>query len=415
MCRSLWLLGDAEFLGEASSCLEDLQCQNTDSQSTNEEGELQDIPANPKMENRLYLFANYEIFSYVQDSSLGEKPNFLRDIMGGLIAALNEHTKLPSIIIILGSLEQAVQAARLQDQAMETLKKFFKELAKVIHMHKRKFPPKAVTGGEPRIYVVKPHIMFQNMVLETEVRDDYSALLDQVLPPCGIGRISICGIKVDDQNAFDEYGHLTADGYEKYWQYLSDTVERIDKEEFKGKPVRKSTADKATNTTVSLINDIVEEKSSQPSKIEQNIIPQMVKPQSAPGQVDQQQKEPGIMDGHATAAANREEYEDYLRFCQQRNAYASFNPMAYFTHAYNQNPQFEYQEQMRGAQDRHLQQQQHEQSWNQSPAGYLPRASSRDESWMHANTPRRCRQAEADDDKARSHRHRSSNRHGRRY
>lgn len=214
-------------------------------------------------------------------------------------------------------------------------------MAKVIHQRRSKYPAKALTAGEPRVYMVKPHVMFKSRVMETEIRDDYSAILDKVLAPCGLGKISASGIDVDDEANFDVDGHLSALGYTRYWTAISSTIAKIDQDDIKARLTRptnrrETMVDKATSMEPKLATELTTQEASivntgpvQSQDVhlaqgtiwtpkEQHLQDNL---QTYPIQ-DNFQGQSSATNPQYSQAQVITEYQDYLRFCEQRNAAA---------------------------------------------------------------------------------------------
>lgn len=204
--RDIWIFGDV-FLTEAVAVLREMQNLKKD---------------------ELYLYANYDLQIYYP--KLMSTDNFATQIRCELFTALEEHNKLPSIILIVLGNKDIGKKVYNPDQTRRVWNCLFKEIKRAIATRKEDLPPKAKSEHKPRVLITNmfPRSKeFAERVDETDEsfktkRRRFNGLLPVIASSFEFGVVPINGILPESTEFFQaNTGQLNGKGMKEFWSNLS--------------------------------------------------------------------------------------------------------------------------------------------------------------------------------------------------
>lgn len=204
--KSVWLLGDT-FLTDALPVLMQIQSARKD---------------------EIYLFSNYDMKAFYPPKL--DKFNFARQIRMQLANALEEHNRLPEVIILIIGNMQVERKIFNPVQTRRVWGALFKEIDRMIKTRKDDLPKKCFFEDKPKVYCTSmfPKYKGRNDVPDADgetfksKRHRFNNLLPQIGRPFGIDMLMITGILPDEPDYFElSTGKLSGKGMSHYWQNLS--------------------------------------------------------------------------------------------------------------------------------------------------------------------------------------------------
>lgn len=179
-----------------------------------------------RMRNRynldLYINTNYEISAFTVVSR-----NFVKQIMSGLVKALNSNTYLPTmLLILLSDIIPATEGLALKGDFY--LHKIFNSIKEDIHKRTQQLPAKA-TGMLPVHILVTKALPrpYDNDNMYKSRRRRYNRQMDNIARQYDIEAIHAYGISPNDLECFDGLD-LSKIGKIRLWQALSEQVLNMD-------------------------------------------------------------------------------------------------------------------------------------------------------------------------------------------
>lgn len=220
--KDIWILGDT-FLTEAVAVLREIQNQNRDD---------------------LYLYSEYDPQIYYP--KLMSTDSFATQIRCQLFTALEEHNKLPSVIILVIGNKNVDQKALNPEGTRKVWKALFTEIQRAIRVRKEDLPKKAQNKFEPRVFTTnmfpraKDHNERCDLTGEAfkTKRRRLNGILPQVANDYGFNILQINGILPDNTELFTVgTGNLNGKGLKEYWYSVSRELKIAD---VKAEELRKS-------------------------------------------------------------------------------------------------------------------------------------------------------------------------------
>lgn len=204
--KDIWILGDV-FLTEAVAVLREIQNLNKD---------------------QLYLYSDYDPQIYYP--KLLATQSFANLIRCQLFTALEEHNKLPSVIILILGNKNIDQMVMNPEQTRRVWNALFVELSRAIKTRKNDLPAKARSEFEPRVFVsnVFPRFKDHNERIDKGFepfktkRRRLNGILPQVASAYEFEVLPINGIIPDQSELFStSTGFLNGKGIKEFWSNLS--------------------------------------------------------------------------------------------------------------------------------------------------------------------------------------------------
>lgn len=178
--------------------------------------------------NELYIYSNYDPQIYYP--SLLSKDTFASQIRCQLFTALEEHNKLPAIIILVignGNIEHKVFTP---DLTRKTWSALFRELERAIKTRKEDLPKKAQKLDEPRVFVTNLFPKYKDHNEKVDAtgesfktkRRRFNGVIHQIVNEFSYGVIPINGIIPESPEFFvASTGQLSGRGQKEFWTSLS--------------------------------------------------------------------------------------------------------------------------------------------------------------------------------------------------
>lgn len=211
--KDIWILGD-NYLTEAVAVLREIQNQNRD---------------------ELYIYSDYDPQIYFP--SLLSKDSFVSQIKSQLYTALEEHNKLPSVIIFVIGNDNVNQKVLNPECTRKIWNALFTEVQRTIRTRKEDLPRKCQISGEPRVYVANMFPRFRDHHEKLDgtqesfktKRRRLNGILPQLANDYGYKVLPINGIIPENANIFvTSTGKLNGKGLREYWYNLSREVKIAD-------------------------------------------------------------------------------------------------------------------------------------------------------------------------------------------
>lgn len=211
--KDIWILGDV-FVTEAIAILMEMQNLKHD---------------------ELYLFSGYDPQPYYP--SLLSKETFGRQIVKQLFTALEEHNKLPSIILIVLGNKQIDNMVMNPEQTRRIWNALFTEIQRILRIRKEDLPKKAKSLNEPRILITNlfPRYREYNEKLDHShetfktKRRRLNGMLPQLASSYEYTVLPVTGILPDQTDFFSmSTGQLNGRGIQEFWSIVSKAVKLND-------------------------------------------------------------------------------------------------------------------------------------------------------------------------------------------
>lgn len=207
--KDAWILGDV-FLTEAVAVLREIQNQNRDD---------------------LYLYNEYDPQLYFP--KLLSKDTFASQIRCQLATALEEHNKLPALIILILGNKDVDDKVLNPECTRKVWTALFTEISRAIKTRKEDLPRKAKSPKEPRVFITNLFPRFKDQNDRTDrSHESYKTKrrrLNGILPPLagqfGFKVLPINGILPDNPDHFImNTGKLSGKGLKQFWESLASEL-----------------------------------------------------------------------------------------------------------------------------------------------------------------------------------------------
>lgn len=160
-------------------------------------------------------------------------------ILNSLVDTLNMKAKVPhTLVIVLNDLRFWNNSDLITYQIERIIKRFVKELRRIVEARNLSLPPRAVNWDYPRIFLTKPLPLPDNMMKPYPKgfranRKEYIKLLQQLEIELNFKTINFSEFTCENQNkllaATD--GSLTTLGYKNFWITMSDAIHKADNQD----------------------------------------------------------------------------------------------------------------------------------------------------------------------------------------
>lgn len=224
--KDIWILGDT-FLTEAVSVLREMQHLNRD---------------------ELYIYSDYDPQIYFP--TLLSKDTFARQIRCQLYTALEEHNKLPAVIIIVLGNKNVDHKVLNPECTRKVWSALFTEIQRAIKTRKEDLPKKAQSAEEPRVCITNLVPRFREHNDKTDLthetfktkRRRLNGILPQIANNFEFKVLPINSILPENSDIFEvNTGLLNGKGLKEYWVSLSKELKILDvryDEQRKGKIIQ---------------------------------------------------------------------------------------------------------------------------------------------------------------------------------
>lgn len=211
--KDIWILGDV-FLTEAIAVLREIQNLKRD---------------------ELYLYSHYDPQVYYP--KLLSKDTFASQIKCQLFTALEEHNKLPAIIIMVIGNQNIEHKVFNPDCTRKVWSALFREIQRSIKIRKEDLPSKAKSADEPRVFVTNLVPKFKDHNERADrfgesfktKRRRFNGMIPQIASEYGFSVIQINGIIPDSTEYFvTSTGQLSGKGVKEFWTNLSKELKLHD-------------------------------------------------------------------------------------------------------------------------------------------------------------------------------------------
>lgn len=206
------MFGDV-FLTEAVAVLKEVQNRNRD---------------------QLYLYSNYDPQPYYP--KLLDQSTFANQIRCQLYTALEEHNKLPAVILIVLGNKKIDDMVFNPENTRKVWRALFTELQRAIRVRKEDLPKKAQIDEEPRVLIGNIFPRFKDHQEKTDKthesfktkRRRLNGMLPQIAHEYDFTILPISGILPDNAEFFTTTtGQLNGKGMKEFWVSLSKEL-RLD-------------------------------------------------------------------------------------------------------------------------------------------------------------------------------------------
>lgn len=211
--KDIWILGDT-FLTEAVAVLREIQNQDRD---------------------ELYLYSDYDPQIYFP--KLLSKDSFASQIRCQLYTALEEHNKLPSVIILIIGNKDVDHKALNPEGTRKIWHALFTEIQRAVKTRKEDLPRKAQNKHEPRVFATNMFPRFRDhnekfdKTQETfkTKRRRLNGILPQVANDYGFKVLPINAIIPENADLFVvSTGQLNGRGQKEFWVNVSRELKLAD-------------------------------------------------------------------------------------------------------------------------------------------------------------------------------------------
>lgn len=211
--KDVWILGDT-FLTEAVAVLRELQNQNRD---------------------ELYLYSEFDPQIYYP--KLLAKESFASLIRCQLYTALEEHNKLPAVIILIVGNKNVDTKVLNPENTRKVWSALFTEIQRVIKTRKEDLPKKAKVNTEPVVCVTNMFPRFREFNEKKDLTDEtfktkrrrFNGILPQIASNYEFKILPINGILPDHADFFSvSTGQLNGKGMKEFWINLSRELKILD-------------------------------------------------------------------------------------------------------------------------------------------------------------------------------------------
>lgn len=184
--------------------------------------------------DELYLFAEYDPQPYYP--SLLSKDTFGKMIVNQLYTALEEHNKLPAVILVVLGNKQIDKMVMNPEQTRRVWTSLFTEIQRIIRTRKEDLPRKCKSIGEPKILITNLFPRFKDFNEKVDhshesfktKRRRLNGILPQVAKSFEYTVLPVDGILPDQSEFFSSStGQLNGRGIKEFWTIVSKAV-RLD-------------------------------------------------------------------------------------------------------------------------------------------------------------------------------------------
>lgn len=181
--------------------------------------------------DELYLFSDYDPQPYY--CKLLNTDTFGKQITSQLFTALEEHNRLPSVIVIVIGNSNIDTKVMNPEHTRRVWSSLFTEIDRMIKTRKEHLPRKAQVVGEPRVLISNVFPRYKDHNDKTEKTNEpfktkrrrLNGLLPQVAKNFGYSVINITGIVPDNSDLFTvNTGSLNGKGIKQFWTSLSSEL-----------------------------------------------------------------------------------------------------------------------------------------------------------------------------------------------
>lgn len=193
----------------------------------------------PTTDNRLYIDKHYAV--KIINPGIYNHDNIPLLVLDGLVETLNHNPKVPhTMVIIINDKRFWNNKDFLKLQMEWVLRKFFKELHKIIDARKYALDDKAVNWDYPRLLVTRPLPLPSNLPSENyptgfrSNRRKFNKILDKARETGKFTMVNLDGFTSQNKDKFFNHdGSISEKGYEQVWIEISDCVQKQDEKQRK--------------------------------------------------------------------------------------------------------------------------------------------------------------------------------------
>lgn len=181
--------------------------------------------------DELYLFAEYDPQPYF--CKLLDTDTFGHQITSQLFTALEEHNRLPSVILVVIGNSDIDSKVLNPEHTRRVWSALFSEMTRMIKTRKEDLPRKARVSGEPRVLIANMFPKFKDHndslgntheSFKTK-RRRFNGLLPEIARKFEFGVLPITGILPEKSELFTlNNGKLNGKGMKQYWISLSSEL-----------------------------------------------------------------------------------------------------------------------------------------------------------------------------------------------
>lgn len=204
--KDIWLFGDI-FLTEAVAVLREIQNRNRDG---------------------LYLYSAYDPQPYYP--KMQDQTTFVSQIHCQLFTALEEHNKLPAVILIVLGNKRIDDKVFNPENTRRVWRALFTEIQRAIRVRKEDLPRKAQNDQEPRVLLSNVFPRYKDHQEKTDQTDEsfktkrrrLNGMLPQIAHEFDFGVLPVSGILLDNSELYTvATGQLNGRGLKQFWVNLS--------------------------------------------------------------------------------------------------------------------------------------------------------------------------------------------------
>lgn len=217
--NSLWILGDI-LMTEAGGHYEKLKRKFREEK-------------NDTADNRLYIDRHYAVKLFTPGLYTGNNVPLV--VLDSLVEALNHNAKVPHTIVLAMNDRNFWNDKHILKQMAWILRKFFKELHKILDLRKYALDDNAVNWDYPRLLVTQPLPLPCNLPTEhypkgfRSNRRKFNKLLDKAIEHGKYSIVNLASFTSQNKDSlFDEEGNISEKGYEQFWIKISNAVQNND-------------------------------------------------------------------------------------------------------------------------------------------------------------------------------------------
>lgn len=187
-------------------------------------------------DNRMYIDRHYAV-KIVSPGLYGkDNCNIPALILDGLVEALNQNPKIPhTIIIVINDRRFWNNRDLLSNQMAWIMKKFLKELNKILDNRKYALDDKAVNWDYPRLFITRPLPLPSNLPTDyypigfRSNRRKFNKILDNLVEDGKFTLLNLGSFTAQNKDKlFTETGIISEKGFEQFWIDLNDAIQKDD-------------------------------------------------------------------------------------------------------------------------------------------------------------------------------------------
>lgn len=185
--------------------------------------------------DELYLFSEYDPQPYYP--SLLSKDTFGKQILNQLYTALEEHNKLPAVILVILGNKQIDNMVMNPEQTRRIWSALFTEIQRTIRTRKEDLPRKCKSVDQPKVLITNlfPRFKDHNDKFDKShesfktKRRRLNGILPQIANGFGYTILPMTGILPDQTDFFSSStGQLNSKGITEFWNIVSKAVKLDD-------------------------------------------------------------------------------------------------------------------------------------------------------------------------------------------